>query len=161
MFTAIRWIPAGIPIYTFFLLLGPRLHALAKARSYLTVAEFAFDRFAISSHPSVAHGIRILILFSLQLPVFCYVITQFQSVAIEVGRPPLTRLPPHKPTILRTAPLRSLDGFEPGRHVRANPLSPSRDGGGRRDGNSSSAAACFWGGEGNLILSLSFTPPPP
>ncbi len=82
-----RWIPAGIPIYTLFLLLGPRLHALAKSRGYLTVGEFAFDRFAVSSHPVVPHGIRILILFSLQLPVFCYVITQFQSVAIEVLEP--------------------------------------------------------------------------
>jgi Na+/proline symporter len=42
-----------VSIYTFFLLLGPRLHALGKSRGYLTVSEFVFDRYARYVHMKI------------------------------------------------------------------------------------------------------------
>mmetsp|Transcript_22660 Transcript_22660/g.55947 ORF Transcript_22660/g.55947 Transcript_22660/m.55947 type:complete len:732 (-) Transcript_22660:212-2407(-) len=83
-FQVIRWICAGIPIYGCYLLLAPRLHALGKARGYLTPNEFFFDRFAVSSSPLVAHAIRVLSLLCCQLPIFTYLITQFTGIGTEI-----------------------------------------------------------------------------
>eukprot|EP00282_Hemiselmis_andersenii_P007886 CAMPEP_0114143470 /NCGR_PEP_ID=MMETSP0043_2-20121206/19003_1 /TAXON_ID=464988 /ORGANISM="Hemiselmis andersenii, Strain CCMP644" /LENGTH=720 /DNA_ID=CAMNT_0001237769 /DNA_START=167 /DNA_END=2329 /DNA_ORIENTATION=- len=81
---AIRWILAGVPIYGAFLLLTPRLHALGKSRGYLSIIEFIFDRYAVSSSPAVPHALRLISLFCLQLPVFTYLITQFTGIGAEI-----------------------------------------------------------------------------
>eukprot|EP00283_Hemiselmis_rufescens_P008411 CAMPEP_0173430622 /NCGR_PEP_ID=MMETSP1357-20121228/8987_1 /TAXON_ID=77926 /ORGANISM="Hemiselmis rufescens, Strain PCC563" /LENGTH=729 /DNA_ID=CAMNT_0014394993 /DNA_START=182 /DNA_END=2371 /DNA_ORIENTATION=- len=83
-FVAIRWILAGVPIYGAFLLLTPRLHALGKSRGYLSIIEFIFDRYAVSSTPVVAHALRLISLVCLQLPVFTYLITQFTGIGGEI-----------------------------------------------------------------------------
>jgi len=84
-FQATRWICAGVPIYGVFLILSPRLHALGKSRGYLSILEFLYDRFAVSGHPAVAHAIRFVCLFCLQLPVFTYLITQFTGLGQELS----------------------------------------------------------------------------
>jgi len=86
-FHAIRWIPAGVALYAAFMILAPRLHALGKSHGYLTISHFIFDRFAEpASSPLVPHALRILSLICLQLPVFCYLISQFSSIAIEIAQ---------------------------------------------------------------------------
>ena len=86
-FLVTRWIVAGVTIYACFMLLAPRLHALGKSHGYLSVIEFIFDRYAFnSSHPLWAHTLRMLSLGCLQLPVFCYLISQFSSAGIETAR---------------------------------------------------------------------------
>ena len=42
---ATRWIPGGVGVYMGFLLMAPRLHALGKARGYVTISEFIYDRY--------------------------------------------------------------------------------------------------------------------
>lgn len=42
---ATRWIPGGVGVYMGFLLMAPRLHALGKARGYVTISEFIHDRY--------------------------------------------------------------------------------------------------------------------
>ncbi|KXZ41352.1 hypothetical protein GPECTOR_527g519 [Gonium pectorale] len=83
---ATRWIPAGVGLYIAFAIMAPRLHALSKRRGYYTLSQVIFDRFSrpSSSHQIVAHALAIVSFFCLQLPVFTYLITQFQSVGREV-----------------------------------------------------------------------------
>jgi Na+/proline symporter len=84
-FLAIRWVPAGVALYGAFMFLAPRLHALGKARGYLTIGEFMFDRYAEPAFsPLIPHSLRLLTLFCQMLPVFCYLITQFTAIGIEV-----------------------------------------------------------------------------
>jgi len=86
-FMAVRWIPAGVSLYAAFMVLAPRLHALGKARGYLTLCEFIYDRYsAPACSPAVPHILRIVALFCLQLPVFCYLISQFSSIAVEIAQ---------------------------------------------------------------------------
>lgn len=86
-FMAIRWIPAGVALYAAFMILAPRLHALGKARGYLTLCEFIYDRYsAPACSPVVPHMLRLVSLFCLQLPVFCYLISQFSSIAVEIAQ---------------------------------------------------------------------------
>lgn len=85
-FMAIRWIPAGVSLYAAFMVLAPRLHALGKSRGYLTMCEFIYDRYSYPAcSPLVPHMLRLLSLVCLQLPVFCYLISQFQSIAVEIA----------------------------------------------------------------------------
>lgn len=83
---ATRWIPGGVGLYIAFAVMAPRLHALSKRRGYFTISEVLFDRYSCpsSSHPLVAHAIHLITFFCLQLPVFTYLITQFQAVGREV-----------------------------------------------------------------------------
>eukprot|EP00285_Hemiselmis_virescens_P017939 CAMPEP_0173381082 /NCGR_PEP_ID=MMETSP1356-20130122/3567_1 /TAXON_ID=77927 ORGANISM="Hemiselmis virescens, Strain PCC157" /NCGR_SAMPLE_ID=MMETSP1356 /ASSEMBLY_ACC=CAM_ASM_000847 /LENGTH=723 /DNA_ID=CAMNT_0014334827 /DNA_START=229 /DNA_END=2397 /DNA_ORIENTATION=+ len=83
-FLSIRWILSGVPIYGMFLLLAPRLHALGKARGYLSIIEFVFDRYAVTASPIVPHALRLISLLCLQLPVFTYLITQFTGIGAEI-----------------------------------------------------------------------------
>ncbi|EKX46008.1 hypothetical protein GUITHDRAFT_94455 [Guillardia theta CCMP2712] len=84
-FAAIRWIPAGVALYAAFMIMAPRMHALGKSRGYLTLGELIYDRFSEPAcSPIIPHTLRLVSLFCLQLPVFCYLITQFSSVAVEV-----------------------------------------------------------------------------
>ena len=83
---SIRWIPAGVALYAAFMVLAPRMHALGKARGYLTVSEVIYDRYSGEAvSPAVPHALRLLALFCLQLPVFCYLISQFSSIAVEIA----------------------------------------------------------------------------
>mmetsp|Transcript_24621 Transcript_24621/g.55623 ORF Transcript_24621/g.55623 Transcript_24621/m.55623 type:complete len:718 (-) Transcript_24621:72-2225(-) len=85
-FSAIRWIPAGVALYAAFMVMAPRMHALGKSRGYLTLGELIYDRFSEPAcSPIIPHALRLVSLFCLQLPVFCYLITQFSSVAIELA----------------------------------------------------------------------------
>jgi len=85
-FLAVRWIPAGVALYAAFMVLAPRMHALGKARGYLTVSEIIYDRYSQPAmSPAVPHALRLLSLFCLQLPVFCYLISQFSSISIELA----------------------------------------------------------------------------
>mmetsp|Transcript_21638 Transcript_21638/g.33861 ORF Transcript_21638/g.33861 Transcript_21638/m.33861 type:complete len:737 (-) Transcript_21638:160-2370(-) len=86
-FLAIRWIPAGVALYGAMAILAPRMHALGKSRGYLTAGELIFDRYSEpASSPFVPHMLRLVALFCLQLPVFCYLISQFTAVGLEVNR---------------------------------------------------------------------------
>ncbi|GIL75284.1 hypothetical protein Vretimale_7979 [Volvox reticuliferus] len=84
--TATRWIPAGVGLYISFAIMAPRLHSLSKRRGYFTMSQVIYDRFLppSSSHVFVAHALALLSFFCLQLPVFTYLITQFQSIGKEV-----------------------------------------------------------------------------
>ncbi|KAI8471640.1 MAG: SSS family transporter: sodium ion/pantothenate [Monoraphidium minutum] len=84
--TSTRWIPGGIGVYVGFLFLAPRFHALGKSRGYMTVSHFIYDRYlpCSSTAPWVAHLLRVLSFAALQLPIFTYLITQFQALGIEV-----------------------------------------------------------------------------
>jgi len=85
-FMAVRWIPAGVALYAAFMVLAPRMHALGKARGYLTLSELIYDRYSEpASSPAVPHALRLISLFCLQLPVFTYLITQFSSIAVEIS----------------------------------------------------------------------------
>ncbi|GLC49135.1 hypothetical protein PLESTB_000186200 [Pleodorina starrii] len=81
-----KWIPGGVGLYIAFAVMAPRLHALSKRRGYFTLSQFIFDRFMppSGSHVGVAHALSLLSFFCLQLPVFTYLITQFQSLGREV-----------------------------------------------------------------------------
>ncbi|GFR47522.1 hypothetical protein Agub_g9240 [Astrephomene gubernaculifera] len=83
---ATRWIPGGVGLYIAFAVMAPRLHALSKRRGYFTISQVIFDRFSRPSSSSqyVAHALALLSFFCLQLPVFTYLITQFQSLGREV-----------------------------------------------------------------------------
>ncbi|WIA33094.1 hypothetical protein OEZ86_006248 [Tetradesmus obliquus] len=82
---ATRWIPGGVGVYMGFLFMAPRLHALGKSRGYVTISEFLFDRYLPpSGAPWVAHTLRLVSFFALQLPIFTYLITQFQAMGTEV-----------------------------------------------------------------------------
>lgn len=82
---ATRWIPGGVGVYMGFLFMAPRLHALGKSRRYVTISEFLFDRYSSpSGAPWVPHALRIVSFLALQLPIFTYLITQFQAVGTEV-----------------------------------------------------------------------------
>eukprot|EP00879_Flechtneria_rotunda_P027833 GHRR01029839.1.p1 GENE.GHRR01029839.1~~GHRR01029839.1.p1 ORF type:complete len:229 (+),score=67.26 GHRR01029839.1:107-793(+) len=82
---ATRWIPGGVGVYMAFLLMAPRLHALGKSRGYVTISEYLYDRYLPpSGAPWVPHALRIVSFLALQLPVFTYLITQFQAVGTEV-----------------------------------------------------------------------------
>jgi hypothetical protein len=49
--------------------------------------ELLYDRYAAPScSPLVAHSIRWISLFALQLPIFTYLITQFTALATEIER---------------------------------------------------------------------------
>ena len=49
--------------------------------------ELLYDRYAAPScSPLVAHSIRWISLFALQLPIFTYLITQFTAIATEIER---------------------------------------------------------------------------
>lgn len=52
-----------------------------------TVSQFLFERYlpSSSSRVWVAHTLRLVSFFALQLPVFTYLITQFQALGIEVS----------------------------------------------------------------------------
>ncbi|KAF8067290.1 cyclin-C1-1 [Scenedesmus sp. PABB004] len=64
---------------------APRGAALGKSRGYMTVSEFIFDRYLPNSGaPWVAHTLRVVSFIALQLPIFTYLITQFQAVGTEV-----------------------------------------------------------------------------
>lgn len=84
--TSTRWIPGGIGVYVGFLFLAPRLHALGKSRGYMTVSHFLFDRYLPNNSGSVwvAHTLRLVSFAALQLPIFTYLITQFQALGIEI-----------------------------------------------------------------------------
>ncbi|GIL51166.1 hypothetical protein Vafri_7234 [Volvox africanus] len=84
--TATRWIPAGVGLYIAFAIMAPRLHALSKRRGYFTMSQVIYDRYLppSGSHVLVAHALALLSFFCLQLPVFTYLITQFQSIGREV-----------------------------------------------------------------------------
>jgi SSS family solute:Na+ symporter len=85
-YMAVRWIPAGVALYAAFMVLAPRMHALGKARGYLTISELIYDRYsAPASSPAVPHALRIISLICLQLPVFTYLITQFSAIAVEIA----------------------------------------------------------------------------
>ena len=79
---ATRWITAGVGVYMAFLVLAPRLHALGKARGYLTLSEVVYDRFSApnSRYQATAHALRIITWGCLLLPIFTYQITQFVSM---------------------------------------------------------------------------------
>eukprot|EP00878_Enallax_costatus_P020660 GHUV01021849.1.p1 GENE.GHUV01021849.1~~GHUV01021849.1.p1 ORF type:complete len:275 (+),score=54.69 GHUV01021849.1:271-1095(+) len=82
---ATRWIPGGVGVYAGFLLMAPRLHALGKSRGYMTISEFLYDRYSPPSGATwVSHTLRIVSFLALQLPIFTYLITQFQAVGTEV-----------------------------------------------------------------------------
>ncbi|KAG2438998.1 hypothetical protein HYH02_010789 [Chlamydomonas schloesseri] len=83
---ATRWIPGGVGLYIAFAVMAPRIHAVAKRRGYFTLSQVLFDRFSgpSSCHWIVPHIIALLAFFCLQLPVFTYLITQFQSLGREV-----------------------------------------------------------------------------
>lgn len=40
-----KWISAGVGIYITFAFMAPRLHALGKARGYMTLSQYLHDRF--------------------------------------------------------------------------------------------------------------------
>lgn len=84
---ATRWIPAGVGVYIGFMVLAPRCHALGKQRGYMTISELIFDRYLPphSKRTWVAHALRLGTFACLQLPIFTYLITQFQSVGSEVS----------------------------------------------------------------------------
>ncbi|GBF88910.1 sodium:pantothenate symporter [Raphidocelis subcapitata] len=85
--TSTRWIPGGIGVYVGFLLLAPRFHTLGKTRGYMTLSHFIYERYLPSPSGGpvwVAHLLRLLSFAALQLPVFTYLITQFQALGIEV-----------------------------------------------------------------------------
>lgn len=84
--TSTRWIPGGIGVYVGFLLLAPRMHALGKSRGYMTTSQMIYDRYlpASSSGAWVAHLLRLVSFAALQLPIFTYLITQFQALGVEV-----------------------------------------------------------------------------
>ncbi|CEF99819.1 Sodium/solute symporter [Ostreococcus tauri] len=79
---ATRWIPAGVGVYMAFLVLAPRLHALGKARGYLTLSEVVYDRFSAPNSRSqlTAHALRVITWGCLLLPIFTYQISQFVSM---------------------------------------------------------------------------------
>lgn len=79
---ATRWIPAGVGVYMFFLILAPRLNSLGKTRGYLTLSEFVYDRFSApnSRCQETAHALRLIVYASLLLPIFTYQISQFVSM---------------------------------------------------------------------------------
>lgn len=81
-----RWIMAGVGIYAAFGIMAPRLHALGKSRHYFNTPEFVFDRYLPANNKRrwVAHCLGLLAFACLQLPIFTYLITQFQSIGIEV-----------------------------------------------------------------------------
>ncbi|PNW73816.1 hypothetical protein CHLRE_13g573900v5 [Chlamydomonas reinhardtii] len=83
---ATRWIPGGVGLYIAFAVMAPRIHAVAKRRGYFTMSQVLFDRFSgpSSCHWIIPHIIALLAFFCLQLPVFTYLITQFQSLGREV-----------------------------------------------------------------------------
>lgn len=83
---ATRWIPGGVGLYVAFGIIAPRIHGLAKRRGYFTVSQVIFDRYSspYSSTQHVAHALHILTFACLQLPVFTYLISQFQSIGLEV-----------------------------------------------------------------------------
>ena len=61
-FLAVRWIPAGVALYAAFMVLAPRMHALGKARGYLTVSEIIYDRYSQPAmSPAVLHALRLLL----------------------------------------------------------------------------------------------------
>eukprot|EP00775_Hariotina_reticulata_P011366 gene11366-11515_t len=65
--------------------MAPRLHALGKSRGYVTISEFIHDRYLPpAGAPWVAHTLRVLSFLALQLPIFTYLITQFQALGTEV-----------------------------------------------------------------------------
>jgi hypothetical protein len=51
------------------------------------VSHFLYERYLPSSSSAVwvAHALRLISFAALQLPVFTYLITQFQALGIEVG----------------------------------------------------------------------------
>ena len=62
------------------------LHLHARVAGYLTLGEFIYDRYSKPAcSPMVPHLLRFIALVCLQLPVFCYLISQFSSIAIEIA----------------------------------------------------------------------------
>eukprot|EP00200_Dunaliella_tertiolecta_P004766 CAMPEP_0202354932 /NCGR_PEP_ID=MMETSP1126-20121109/10037_1 /ASSEMBLY_ACC=CAM_ASM_000457 /TAXON_ID=3047 /ORGANISM="Dunaliella tertiolecta, Strain CCMP1320" /LENGTH=665 /DNA_ID=CAMNT_0048947463 /DNA_START=36 /DNA_END=2033 /DNA_ORIENTATION=- len=84
-FVATRWIPAGIGLYCGFMFLAPRCYALSRQRGFMTLGGLIFERYLPpAGHPWCAHLLRLLAFGCLQLPIFTYLITQFQSIGKEV-----------------------------------------------------------------------------
>ncbi|KAG2500633.1 hypothetical protein HYH03_001400 [Edaphochlamys debaryana] len=86
--SATRWIPAGVGLYIAFAIMAPRLHSLSKRRGYFTLSQVIHDRYMRPGDKwsnYVGHTLALLSFWCLQVPVFTYLITQFQSLGREVS----------------------------------------------------------------------------
>lgn len=82
---ATRWIPAGVGTYMGFLIISPQLVALGRDRGYVTLSEVLYNRFNMySDRKWPAHVLRLLSFACFQLPVFTYLISQFQALGNEI-----------------------------------------------------------------------------